>query len=188
MSQASTGTLWTRFGDRLRAFISARVKGETDVEDILQEVFAKIHAGLRNVNEWEKLEAWLFRVARHAILDHYRRRSGKRRSSELREDLAEAKHEDDLTAEVASWLAPMMDLLSVEDREALRLADLEGLSQKDLAAKLGLSVTGAKSRVQRARIRLRDALVDCCHIEMDRRGNAIDYARKRRNSCPCSCD
>ena len=102
MSKASTETLWARFGDRLRAFIATRVKGETDVEDVLQEVFAKIHAGLGRLNESEKLEAWLFQVARHAVLDHFRRRSGKRRSSELREDLAEATHEDDRTAEVAS--------------------------------------------------------------------------------------
>jgi RNA polymerase sigma factor (sigma-70 family) len=76
MSKASTETLWARFGDRLRAFIATRVKGETDVEDVLQEVFAKIHAGLGRLNESEKLEAWLFQVARHAVLDHFRRRSG----------------------------------------------------------------------------------------------------------------
>jgi RNA polymerase sigma-70 factor (ECF subfamily) len=82
----------------------------------------------------------------------------------------------------------MMALLPEEDREVLRRADLEGLSQKDLAARLGLSVTGAKSRVQRARKRLKEAVLDCCHVEMDRRGNAIDYTRKRRDCGPCSCE
>jgi RNA polymerase sigma-70 factor (ECF subfamily) len=88
---------------------------------------------------------------------------------------------------VASWLDPMMALLPEEDREVLRRADLEGLTQKELAARLGLSVTGAKSRVQRARKRLKEVLLGCCHVEMDRRGNAIDYTRKGRDCGPCRC-
>jgi RNA polymerase sigma-70 factor (ECF subfamily) len=188
MTNASTENVWAQFNSRLRGFIARRVKGETDVEDILQDAFAKIHAGLGGLKESERLEAWLFQVARRAILDHFRRRSGKRRSAQLPEDLAEPKPEGDLTAEVASWLAPMLTLLPDEDRDVLRLADLEGLSQKDLAARLGLSLTAAKSRVQRARQRLRNAVLDCCSIELDRRGNAIDYARKRSDCGPCSCD
>jgi RNA polymerase sigma-70 factor (ECF subfamily) len=188
MEQASTAAIWAQFSKRLRDFIARRVRKDNDVEDILQEVFAKIHAGLGGLKESEKLEAWLFQVARRAILDHFRRHSGKHRSSQLPEDLAEPTRAEDLTAEIASWLDPMMALLPEEDREALRLADLEGRSQRDLAAKLGISVAGAKSRVQRARKRLKDAVLDCCHIEMDRRGNAIDYAKKRRDCGPCSCD
>jgi RNA polymerase sigma-70 factor, ECF subfamily len=187
MSKASTETLWARFSDRLRGFIAMRVKGQTDVEDVLQDVFAKIHAGLGSLHESEKLEAWLFQVARRAILDYFRRGSRKRRSSKLPEDLPEATLQDDLSAELPSWLHPMMELLSEEDREALRLADLQGLSQKDLAVKLGISLSGVKSRVQRARKRLRAAVLDCCHIEMDRRGNAIDYTRKRSDCGSCSC-
>ncbi len=186
MDKASTATIWTQFSDRLRGFIAKRVREDSDIEDVLQDVFAKIHAGLGGLKESEKLEAWLFQVARRAILDHYRARSGKRRVADLPDDLAETRPPADVSKEVASCLDPMMSLISEEDREALRLGDLEGLSQKDLAAKLGISLTGAKSRVQRARQRLKDAVLDCCHIEMDRRGNAIDYTKKRGD--PCSCD
>ncbi len=186
--RASTAAVWAQFSERLRGFIARRVRADNDVEDLLQEVFAKIHAGLGGLNESEKLEAWLFQVARRAILDHFRRHSGKHRSSELPEELAEPKRAEDRTAEVASWLDPMMALLPEEDREALRLAGLEGLSQKNLASRLGISLSGAKSRVQRARRRLKNALLDCCHVEMDRRGNAIDYTRKRGDCGACSCD
>jgi RNA polymerase sigma-70 factor (ECF subfamily) len=188
MSKVSTDSVWTQFSDRLRGFIARRIRGESDIEDILQEVFARIHAGLGDLKESEKLEAWLFQIARRAILDHFRSRSGKRRAAELEGDVAEEKPGATIPKEVASWLDPMMSLLSEEDRDALRLADLEGVSQKALASQLGLSVPGAKSRVQRARRRLKDAMLDCCHIEMDRRGNAIDYTRKRRDCGPCSCD
>jgi RNA polymerase sigma-70 factor (ECF subfamily) len=188
MSKASTENVWSLFSDRLRGFIATRVRDPADIEDILQEVFAKIHAGLGGLKDTDKLEAWLFQVARRAILDHFRSRAGKRRSAELPEDVAEEPAEATISKEVASWLDPMMALLPEEDREVLRRADLVGLSQKDLAARLGLSVTGAKSRVQRARKRLKEAVLDCCHVEMDRRGNAIDYTRKRRDCGPCSCE
>lgn len=187
MSTISTEAVWARFSERLRGFIARRVKGEADIEDVLQDVFAKIHTGLGGLKQPENLEAWLFKVARRAILDHLRNRSGKRRGGELPEVAAEEGTDLTMTKAVASWLQPMMELLPEADRNVLRYMDLEGLSQKDLAARLGLSVTGAKSRVQRARRRLKDAVLHCCHLEMDRRGNPIDYTRKRRDCGACSC-
>jgi RNA polymerase sigma-70 factor, ECF subfamily len=180
----TTDTIWTAFSGRLRGFIAKRVREEVDIDDILQDAFAKIHAGLPKLKEGEKLEAWLFQVARRAVVDHYR----KRRSVELPEDVAEEPPAKDISAEVASWLDPMMSLIPEEDREALRLTNREGLSHKELAGRWGLSLTGAKSRVQRARTRLKEALLDCCHIELDRRGHPIDYTRKRGDCGACSCD
>ena len=186
MTTQATEQVWSSFGDRLKRFISARVRSVHDVEDILQDVFAKIHAGLGGVESPEALESWLFQVTRRSIVDHYRRRSSGAVPVELRDEPAEPPPPEDVSREVASWLVPMMELLDEEDREALRLTDLEGLSQKDLAARLGLSITGAKSRVQRARHRLKEILTDCCEIDMDRRGNAIGYAPRNCTSCACS--
>lgn len=168
----TTDAIWSAFSGRLRGFIAKRVR-EADVDDVLQDVFAKIHAGLGGVRDDEKLEAWLFQVARRAVVDHHR----VRRPGALPDDVPEKSEAEDLDAVVASWLAPMMSSLPEEDREALRLRPQE------LAATRGLSPSGAKSRVQRARLRLKEELLDCCHIEMDRRGHAIDVAPKR----PCDC-
>jgi RNA polymerase sigma-70 factor, ECF subfamily len=182
----TTQDVWSSFGDRLRRFIAARVRNGHDADDILQEVFAKIHAGLSGVDSPEAMESWLFQVARRAIVDHYRKRASGMSPVELRFEPAESTPPSQVTAEVASWLEPLMSLLDEADREALRLTDLEGLGQKELAERLGLSVTGAKSRVQRARRRLKEILTDCCDIEMDRRGNAIGYTPKNCTSCGCS--
>jgi len=179
----TTDTIWTAFSGRLRGFIAKRVREDVDIDDILQDVFAKIHAELGKLKEDERLEAWLFQITRRAIVDHYR----KRRSVALQDEVAERPAPEDISAEVASWLDPMMSLIPEEDRKALRLADLEGLPQKEIALRLGLSLTGAKSRVQRARVRLKEALLDCCHIEMDSRGKPMDYAKKRDDCGPCSC-
>lgn len=178
----TTDAVWAAFSSRLRGFIAKRVRGEADIDDVLQEVFAKVHAGLPGLRDGVKLEAWLFGVARRAVVDHVRGR--KRRAAGLPERGAP---ESDVAAEVASWLAPMMSALPEEDREALRLADLEGMDRKALAARLGMSVTGAKSRVQRARARLKGALLECCHLEMDRLGRPVDYVKKRGDCGACSC-
>jgi RNA polymerase sigma-70 factor (ECF subfamily) len=179
----TTDAIWTAFSARLRAFIAKRVRENVDIDDILQEVFTKIHAGLGKLKEEERLEAWLFQVTRRAIVDHYR----NHRLVGLHEEIAAKSASQDVAAEVASWLGPMMSLIPEEDQTSLRLVELEGVSQKDLASRLGLSVTGAKSRVQRARARLKQAVLDCCHIEMDRRGTPIDYSKKRDDCGPCSC-
>jgi RNA polymerase sigma-70 factor, ECF subfamily len=182
MERMTTGDLWTAFGDRLRRYIAARVRNEHDAEDILQDIFTRLQRGIDGV---EDLEAWLFQVTRNAVADHFRKRG---HPVELKVDPAGPEPAGGVTAEVASWLAPMMELLDAPDREALRLVDLEGLGQKELAERLGLSVTGAKSRVQRARKHLKEILLDCCDVELDRRGNALSYTpRSAACSDSCSC-
>jgi RNA polymerase sigma-70 factor, ECF subfamily len=57
--------------------------------------------------------------------------------------------------------------------------ELRGLSQREYATQAGLSISGAKSRVQRARAMLEGAVRACCDIEQDARGNVIGYVRKR---------
>jgi RNA polymerase sigma-70 factor, ECF subfamily len=170
---------WTAFGDRLRRFIVKRVRNDHDADDILQDVFTRLQTGADGV---ENLEAWIFQVTRHAIVDHFR----KRPAVELTTDPAEPPPAEDVARELASCLLPMLQQLDEEDRNALRLVDLEGLGQKELAARLGLSITGAKSRVQRARMRLKEILLACCEVERDRRGNALSYA-PRGTSCSDSC-
>jgi RNA polymerase sigma-70 factor, ECF subfamily len=181
----SAQDVWTSFGERLRRFIASRVRNAHDVDDVVQEVFARIHAGLDSVERPEAMESWLFQVARRAVVDHYRKRASAGIPVELRFEPSDNPAPNDVASEVASWLEPLMELLDEPDREALRLVDLEGLGQKELAARLGLSVTGAKSRVQRARARLKKVLTDCCAIELDRRGNAIGYTPRDCTSCSC---
>jgi len=69
----------------------------------------------------------------------------------------------------------MLDGLSPDPKTALYLKGYEGTTRRDLAAELGISVSGANSRVQRARARLKALLLDCCHFELDRRGNVVNY-------------
>jgi RNA polymerase sigma-70 factor (ECF subfamily) len=158
------------------------VANDADAEDILQEVFIRIHRSLCCSSEWNKPEGWIYRVTRNLIIDYYRRR---RDWAEIPEDLLEEADSDesDAEAQLALSLRETIDALPEPYRQALILTEYQGLNQKELAEKLGLSFSGAKSRVQRARLKLRDLLLACCHFELDRRGRIIDYYER---CCCCN--
>src|SRR5437588_726670 len=81
-------------------------------------------------------------------------------------------------SELVPCIKEMVDSLTNDYRQALILTEYEGLTQRELAVRLGISVSGAKSRVQRAREKLKDMLLDCCHFEFDHSGRVIDYQPK----------
>jgi len=166
--------LWNQYCSRLLAFIRRRVSDDSEAEDILQEVFIRIHRNLCCSTEWNKPESWIYQITRNLIIDHYRRR---RESIEIPENLPSEEDipEDDIESGLALSLKETIDVLPEPYRQALILTEYQGLSQKELAELLGISHSGAKSRVQRAREKLRDLLLTCCHFELDRRGRVIDY-------------
>ena len=171
--------LWNQYSRRLGTFIRSRVEDDAEAEDILQEVFIRIHRNLCCQADRDKPESWIYQIARNLIIDHYR----KRRSwVELPENLPSdpdwgewVNLEDDPEAKLALSLREMIDELPEPYSQALILTEYQGLSQKQLAERLGISLSGAKSRVQRAREKLRDMLLNCCHFELDRRGRVLDY-------------
>lgn len=175
----SIDQVWDNFTIQLRRFIASRVRNETDAEDILQEVFIKIHRGIDKLENQLKLEAWVYQITRNAIIDYYRRSdNGVKVTSELPDVLAEENGNEEIESEVAAWLRPMMEELPEKYREALQLTEIQGLTQKELADRLNISISGAKSRVQRAREKLKDVLLECCHVEVDRRGKVVDWESK----------
>ena len=179
----STESVWTEVSGRLRRFIAARVRNRDDAEDILQDVFLKVHDQLSRLEDPARLHAWVYQITRNAIVDYYRRRGRTPElTTEFPEDLAADVVEADLTEEVAAWLRPMIDTLPSKYRDALLLSEVQGLTQQETAVRLGILLSGAKSRVQRGRERLRAALVSCCHVELDRAGRVVEW-RSRRPSC-----
>ena len=178
-------TAWADFGDTLKRFILKRVANEQASEDILQDVFMKIHTGIAGLNDERRLQSWVYQIARNSIIDYYRK---PQPPHELLEELAAPSNDDDgeMETQLARSLKGMVEQLPEEYRHALILTAFEGLTQKEVAERLGLSLSGVKSRVQRAREKLRDILLDCCHFEFDRNGRVIDYYP--RVACCAHCD
>ena len=181
--------LWQAFHSRLRQFIRARVSDDDVADDILQNVFIRIHARLHTLRDETKLESWMYQITRNAIADYYRSLKPTAAWDEaLGQFEPEADDEEDAARLLAPGLKGMVNLLPPVYAEAIRLTEFEGLTQKQLALRLGLSISGAKSRVQRGRALLKQMLLDCCHFELDRRGGVIDYYPRRDCAGPCGCD
>ena len=174
----TTVEVWDAFHNKIRQYILKRVTDPDDAEDILQEVFLKIHNSIGQLENKERLPAWLYRICRNAVIDYYRAR---RREIDLSEDLAveTATYESDPETELAAGLRGMIGCLPEKYRQALILTELDGMKQAELADHLNLSLSGAKSRVQRGREMLREELLACCHFEFDRRGKIIHYVPRR---------
>lgn len=131
--------------------------------------------------------AWVMRVAANAVSDHYRSRAVERWALSQIENEAvvgPAAADNEAGAEIAGCLVPMIRSLPAIFSQTLLLTDIEGLTHAAAGHRLGLSVSGVKSRVRRGRAKLRDALLSCCTIEMDRRGGIRNY-RPRGKAC-CS--
>ena len=173
------------------SFIGRRVSDRDSAEDILQDVMLRIHRHAAELTEVSAVSGWIHEIARNAIIDHYRRAVVRREQPvgagvEL-ERPSPAEPEPvpaEARAELAACLQPLLAQLPAIYREALQLTDLDGLTQAAAAARVGLTTSGMKARVQRGRGRLKALLTDCCEIALDRRGGVIDY---RPQSDDCSC-
>ena len=151
----------------------------TTFDDITQEALLRLYRGARDLRDEPALEGWMYRIARSAIIDHYRR-AGVRPTPTDPADLdlqvgddAEAPRADEA---LAACLTPMLARIPDAYRAALELTDLGDLTQEEGAAQLGLSTSGMKSRVQRGRRMLREEVVRCCRVELDARGALSDAA------------
>ncbi len=181
-----TEQVWEAFHVPLYQFIRKRVDDEAVAEDLLQDVFLKVHQHIGALKEVKKLESWIYQITRNIIIDYYR---GKMPTTTLEEpavlQLPEVLPDDDIVTELLPSVHAMVRSLPEQDRQALILTEYQGLTQKELGERLGLSFSGAKSRVQRAREKLKQQLLECCHFELDRRGHVIDY-QPRCHSCGTS--
>jgi RNA polymerase sigma-70 factor (ECF subfamily) len=183
---------WDEARTELRAFVARRISEPEVVEDLVQDVLVRLHATASSGVRITNVPAWLYRVARNTIIDYYRSR---RREETLNEaavvaDPSSWPHtngddEPSAVRELAQCLRPLIDRLPKAYGDALLLTDLDGMTQASAAAALGLSVPGMKSRVQRARLKLRALLVECCPVEVDARGAVIDFVQPTE-SCGCN--
>lgn len=169
--------LWDHTHTCLCWFIFSRVGSEEDAEDILQDVFLRVYRQLGTVRDPQRMESWIYQIARNRIIDHYRSR---RQWVDLPENLALNEDTAQETSEQTSinllpYVCAVIEDLPKPDREALLQADFQGMAQPELACQLGISLSGAKSRVQRARQKVKKALLDCFEIEFDTRGGIINY-------------
>jgi RNA polymerase sigma-70 factor (ECF subfamily) len=193
MIDASLRGAWGQLQDKLRPFIASRVPCAADADDVLQEVFLRMQRSLPDLRDEQRFGPWVYQVARSTIADHRRRRSRHPVAAGPADDegsmaLLDGDSDDvDIAAALAQHLVPFVAALPSPYREALILTELEGLTQKDAAAMLGISLPAMKSRVQRGRAQLRASLDACCRIALDVRGHVVSCELRPDGVVPAGC-
>ncbi|MBL7930500.1 MAG: RNA polymerase sigma factor SigZ [Bacteroidia bacterium] len=181
MNTIKTEQAWHDYRKELRVFILSRVKDLDEADDILQEVFLKVHLHLADLKEESRLKSWIYQITRNTIQDYFRK---KRFSLNIEEIELSGESETRSDTVLNNCIAPFIGQLPGKYREALVLSDLKRMNQKNLAQKLSMSYSGLKSRVQRARQLLHTYLTDCCDIKADKYGNIVSQVPKGK----CICD
>lgn len=190
-----TGAIWAEVHAALRRFIGKRVADQAQADDILQDMFLRVHRQLDHLNDPGRMTAWLYQIARNAIVDYYRSPERRREipvglAEELDDPVSAGSPRPDESGrsrtELAACLRPMLARLSSDYRDAVMLVELDGLTQQAAAERLGLSLSGMKSRVQRGRKQLKQLLDECCLIQLDRRRGVIDYQVRKSGCDPCA--
>jgi RNA polymerase sigma-70 factor, ECF subfamily len=176
-------SIWENFASQLRGFIRSRVRDHSTAEDILQEVFVKIHRKLPTLRASERVEPWVWQITRNAIADHFRELQPETGSTLANAAVSE---DDPELPDLSPCIRKFVGQLAPPYREALLLTEWQGLTQEETAKRLGLSLSGAKSRVQRARSQVKRLLLNCCRLEMDRRGKVLEMDPRHKSSTDCA--
>jgi RNA polymerase sigma-70 factor (ECF subfamily) len=190
-AELDLAAIWADVGASVARFVRRRVQDPHQADDIVADVMVRIHQHLGTLDDRERVTAWVFRIARNAITDHYRR-NGRRREIPIAlpeppgADSADAWLSDssDVLAEIAACVRPLVAALPDDYRRALELTDLDGRTQADAARLEGISFSGMKSRVQRGRRQIADLIQQCCEVTTDARGGIMDV-RQRPDGCGC---
>jgi RNA polymerase sigma-70 factor, ECF subfamily len=190
---AAEHELFVELSGRLRGFVGRRIGDRDAADDVAQEVLLRLHRKLGDLRSEERLDAFAYRIARNAIVDHYRSRAVAKEMPAGPDDVVARLDADRDTGEdgddprgrqeLASCLEPLVRRLREPYREALLLTDLGTLSQVEAADVVGLSVPGMKARVQRARTQVHELLTACCDVAVDAGGQIAEVER----TGPCAC-
>jgi RNA polymerase sigma-70 factor (ECF subfamily) len=186
LKKEQTAAIWSEFSGQIRRHLLGKVRNESDADDLMQEVFVKIHRHAGELRDKDKLAPWIRRIVSNTVIDYYRK--GGAPEVELDEEktaLGEDDGEDALACAVRC-LNVFVSRLPDKYREALLLADVEGERQKEAAQRMGVSYSGFKSRVQRGRAMIKDMFIGCCVDSLDAAGN-LNPCFNRNDDCPtCS--
>ncbi|MEM8510457.1 MAG: RNA polymerase sigma factor SigZ [Bacteroidota bacterium] len=174
--------VWNGMNNRLTNFINSKVNDSELTKDIVQDVFLKVFTKFDMLKNKQKLIPWIYQITRNEIISHFRKLHYNAIADEVEtEDFTESS----LTSELAKCLGPFLDSLPEKYKQAVVLADIENIPQKEIAKQLNISYSGAKSRVQRGREMLKSSYQQCCAISVDKYGTVLDYKAK---GCSPECD
>jgi len=185
---------WNQYGLQLKRFIASKVPDLHVAEELTQELLVKSYQNLHSLRDETRVEAWLYRLAQNVVRDYYRKRAhdGLHNAvdiNDLADFLEQEDSNDDVHKSLSHCIQPFVEQLPDKYRNTLTEVDLNRVSQKQLAERLGMPHSTVKSQVQRGREKLKHTFERCCNFSIDTQGNIIDYTIKANNcedNCACN--
>jgi RNA polymerase sigma-70 factor (ECF subfamily) len=167
----TSSEIWEEHSDKLKTFICNKVNHDDVCHDILHDVFLKITQKEDRIKWIEQQASYVFKMAQNAIVDHYRSQKSHLSFAGTPEAFTPGESPEYELADCC--LMSFVQKLPQPYREAIILTEFEGISQKELAEKLDISYSGAKSRIQRAKKMLKETILACCPYQFDKYRNII---------------
>ena len=166
-------------------FISQRISSIEDAQDLTQEVFYKLIRSSQKGKSIDNPRHWLYAIAKNAVTDYYRKKKV------IVEDISTVQFAEntiellELTEEqriqLKKYLLSLIDELPEDYQQIIRMSELQGIPQKEIAKELGINYATVRSKVQRGRARLRKTISDCCEIVQGGKGSIIGCIKRPTN-------
>jgi RNA polymerase sigma-70 factor (ECF subfamily) len=178
----TTQQVWTKYAEDVKHFILSKVKDPVITDDLLQDVFIKVHTKLHTLKDITKLKSWIFTIARNSILDHFKNTNqtfewtGFEAEPELLNNAAHTEKD---------CLRGILQSLPKKYRDPLFLADIKGLKQQEVAKHLNQSLPTTKSQIQRARKLIAKGFMDCCGFVLNDEGNLVGEIQDKDDCKVC---
>ncbi|MGL4403572.1 MAG: sigma-70 family RNA polymerase sigma factor [Fusobacteriaceae bacterium] len=171
--------IWSELNSHLFSFIRKKVRTREDAEDILQEVYIKLHNNIHTLKEEERIISWIYQITRNTINDCIKK-CYRINLSELDDNIITMEEEEDnnLNEEIIESMKQFIEKLPPTSKEIIKLYEFENLSHKEIGEKMGIKENNSKVKLKRAREKLKKELDQCCVFSLDRYGNILNYIEK----------
>jgi RNA polymerase sigma-70 factor (ECF subfamily) len=158
--------IYLEFKDEIQHHILKKVKSKEVAEDLTSQLALKLYSMCEKLQDVQNLRAWLYRVASNVVMDYFRDEQKKLNQFHA-ESLSKEEDGEFVNVAVENCVLKLLEQLPHKYREAVRMSDLEGVSQKEIAEKLNISYSAAKMRVQRGRESLKSKFYECCSCVLE---------------------
>jgi RNA polymerase sigma-70 factor (ECF subfamily) len=162
--------IWEEFSGRIRSHLLKKLRRKDEVDDLMQEIFIKIHAHLPHLRESRKLSSWIYRIAENTLNDYYRKKRLPDKEFDEETTVPETDADENPLSGIEKCLGVFINRLPEKYRKPLVMSDVEGKSQKEIARKMDISYSGLKSRVQRGREMIKEMFIECCKLSVRKDG------------------
>ena len=179
----STEEVWQEYHKQLLGFISSKVSNRQIAKDILHEVFIKIHTKIHTLDDITKLKSWVYQITRNTIIDFYRTNKSIKEMPDWIDKPFEISSDEAIQEELSLCLGFLIGKLPQKYKQAIELSEMQNKTQQELANSENISLSGAKSRVQRGRKILKEMLLECCQLEINKYDRIVEVQIKDEKNC-----